>query len=51
MIEGIQQLGITDLTDLEQQCLKNVLSKPELEGAVKIAELEEIMRNFPEYND
>ena len=38
LIEGMQMLGINDLSDTEIQYLLKVLSKPELEGAILMQE-------------
>ena len=38
LIEGMQMLGINDLSETEIQYLLKVLSKPELEGAILMQE-------------
>ena len=44
-------LGLTDLKEIEVQQLLNVLSKPELEGAILMQEFLQIMENFGLYDD
>ena len=39
LIEGIKNLGITDLSEKEVKYLLRVLTKPELEGAIVLREL------------
>jgi len=39
LLEGIKELGITDLTEQEVDYLLKVLSKPELDGAILMQEL------------
>lgn len=51
LIEGIRDLGIDDLTNIEIQCLLKVLSKPELDGAILMQEFLQIMENFGLYDD
>jgi hypothetical protein len=51
LIEGIRDLGIDDLKDIEYQYLLKVLSKPELEGAILMQEFLQIMENFGLYDD
>lgn len=34
LLEGVKDLGIDDLSELEVQYLLKVLSKPELDGAI-----------------
>jgi len=41
-----QQLGITDLPQLEIACLMRVLSKPELNHSIVLGEIEMVMNNF-----
>lgn len=45
-LEGVKDLGLEDLTELEAACLMRVLAKPELENAVILNELALIMENF-----
>jgi len=45
-LEGVKDLGITDLEELEVACLMRVLTKPELENAIMLKELIVIMDNF-----
>lgn len=51
LIEGIKELSITDLSELEVDYLLKVLSKPELDGAILMQELLQIMENFGLYDD
>lgn len=51
LLEGIKDLNINDLTDLEVNYLLKVLSKPELDGAILMQELLQIMENFGLYDD
>ena len=58
-LEGIKELGITDLEEVEVACLMRVLTKPDLDNAILLRELIVIMENFSiqddqgqdEYND
>ena len=45
-LEGIKDLGITDLEEVEVACLMRVLTKQELEHAILLRELIVIMENF-----
>ena len=45
-LEGIKDLGITDLEEVEVACLMRVLTKPNLENAILVKELIVIMENF-----
>ena len=45
-LEGIKELGLSDLSELEAACLLRVLNKPELENAIILNELVLIMENF-----
>ena len=51
LIEGIIELGISDLEEIEEQCLLKVLSKPELDGHILMQEFLQIMENFGLYDD
>lgn len=51
LIEGIKELGINDLIEQEVDYLLKVLSKPELDGAILMQELLQIMENFGLYDD
>ena len=44
-LEGIKELGIVDLEEIEVACLMRVLTKPELENAIIMKELIIIMEN------
>ena len=46
LINGMKGLGIDDLTDQDQKYLLRVLTKPELEGAIVLDELLQIMENL-----
>lgn len=50
LIEGIKNLGI-ELQDVEIDYLLKVLSKPELDGAILMQELLQIMENFGLFDD
>lgn len=45
-LEGIKDLGITDLEEVEVACLMRVLTKPDLDNAILLRELIVIMENF-----
>jgi hypothetical protein len=45
-LEGIKELGIVDLEEIEVACLMRVLTKPNLENAILVKELIIIMSNF-----
>jgi len=45
-LEGIKDLGITDLEEVEVACLMRVLTKADLEHAILLRELIVIMENF-----
>jgi hypothetical protein len=45
-LEGIKELGIVDLEEVEVACLMRVLTKPDLENAILLKELIIIMENF-----
>ena len=50
-LEGIKDLGITDLEEIEVACLMRVLTKPNLENAILLKELMIIMENFGIFED
>lgn len=50
-LEGIKDLGITDLEEVEVACLMRVLTKPNLENAILLKELIVIMENFGIYDE
>ena len=50
-LEGIKELGITDLEEIEVACLMRVLAKPNLENAILLQELMVIMENFGIYEE
>ncbi len=45
-LEGVREMGLNTLSELEAACLLRVLSKPELENAIILNELVLIMENF-----
>ena len=45
-LEGIKELGVVDLEEVEVACLMRVLTKTELENAILLRELIVIMENF-----
>jgi hypothetical protein len=50
-LEGIKDLGIVDLEEVEVACLMRVLTKPNLENAILLKELIIIMENFGIYDE
>ena len=46
LLEGIKALGIEDLTSKDCRYLLRVLTKPELDGAIVVHELLQIMENL-----
>jgi len=50
-LEGIKDLGITDLQQVEVACLMRVLTKADLENAILLRELIIIMENFGIHDD
>lgn len=50
-LEGIKDLGLTELEEVEVACLMRVLTKPNLENAILLKELIVIMENFGIYDD
>ena len=51
LLEGIKELGIDDLEEKEITYLLRVLTKPELDGAILVEELLQIMENFGLYDE
>lgn len=45
-LEGVKELGLTDLEEVEVACLMRVLTKADLENAILLRELIVIMDNF-----
>lgn len=45
-LEGVKELGITDLEEVDVACLMRVLVKTDLENAILLRELIVIMENF-----
>jgi len=50
-LEGIKDLGVTDLEEVEVACLMRVLTKPNLDNAILLKELVVIMENFGIYDE
>jgi hypothetical protein len=50
-LEGIKDLGITELEEIEVACLMRVLTKPNLDNAILLKELIIIMENFGIFED
>lgn len=50
-MEGIKELGITDLEEIDVACLMRVLTKPNIENAILLKELIVIMENFGIFED
>ena len=50
-LEGIKDLGVTDLEEVEVACLLRVLTKPNLANAILLQELIVIMENFNIYDE
>ena len=51
LLEGIKILGIDDLEERDVAYLLRVLTKPELDGAILVEELLQIMENFGLYEE
>jgi hypothetical protein len=51
LLKGIESLGIDDLSEKESKYLLRVLTKPELDGAIVVPELLQIMENLGLYDD
>ena len=51
LIEGIKGLGIDDLSEQDIKYLLRVLTKPELDGAIVMDELLQIMENLGLYDE
>lgn len=45
-LEGVKEIGVTDLEEVEVACLMRVLTKSDLENAILLRELIVIMENF-----
>lgn len=45
-LEGLKALQLTEFSELEIACLMNILAKPQLENAILVDELVQIMENF-----
>ena len=45
-LQGLKDLGLGEITELEVACLLRVLAKPELDNAIILQELMAIMENF-----
>lgn len=46
LLEGVKEVGLDDLEEIEAACLMRVLAKPELDNAIILNELVLIMENF-----
>ena len=44
-------MGVDDLEELDEACVLRLLSKEELDGAIKLEELHTIMANFGLYDE
>ena len=51
LIDGIKGLGIDDLSEQDIKYLLRVLTKPELDGAIVMDELLQIMENLGLYDE
>ena len=51
LIDGIKGLGIDDLSEHDIKYLLRVLTKPELDGAIVMDELLQIMENLGLYDE
>ena len=51
LVDGMRDLGMNDITEMDLQCLLKVLSKPELDGAILMQEFMQIMENFGLYDE
>ena len=51
LLEGIKSLGIDDLEERDVEFLLRVLTKQELDGAILVEELLQIMENFGLYEE
>ena len=38
LVDGMRDLGLNDISEMDLQCLLKVLSKPELDGAILMQE-------------
>lgn len=45
-LEGVKEVGMQELSEMEAACLLRVLAKPELENAIILNEFTMIMENF-----
>ena len=45
-LEGLKALQLTEFSELEIACLMTILAKPQLENAILVDELVQIMENF-----
>lgn len=45
-LEGVKEVGMEELSEMEAACLLRVLAKPELENAIILNEFTMIMENF-----
>lgn len=45
-LDTIQEIGVSDLINLDIACIMRVLSKPEMNDSIKLDEFEVLMANF-----
>ena len=45
-LDTIQEIGVSDLVNLDIACIMRVLSKPELNDSIQLDEFEVLMENF-----
>ena len=50
-LEGIKEIGVIDLEEIEVACLMRVLTKSDLNNAILLKELIVIMENFGIFED
>ena len=50
-LEGIKDIGVVDLEEIEVACLMRVLTKPNMNNAILLKELIVIMENFGIFDD
>lgn len=50
-LEGIKEIGVVDLEEIEVACLMRVLTKPNMNNAILLKELIVIMENFGIFDD
>lgn len=45
-LQGLEDLGLKNLSDIEIQCLMLILVKPELENTILVQDVKMVMENF-----